>query len=115
MARAMRYRSLLGSLTLVALVACGEAEVAPPKTPEPASTAGAVPSSSVSTVATTPPPAPSGHAPKAPVALEEYFKIRRVPAFSRSGLPMLSFSADESKVAYASDETGRIDIWVKPV
>lgn len=28
---------------------------------------------------------------------------------------MMSFSPDESKVAYASDETGRIDIWVKPV
>ncbi|HEU4534149.1 MAG TPA: alpha/beta fold hydrolase, partial [Polyangiaceae bacterium] len=36
-------------------------------------------------------------------------------AFSRSGLPMVSFSHDEQLVAYASDEGGRIDVWVKPV
>lgn len=61
------------------------------------------------------PPAAAPTAPKAPVALEEYFKVRRVPATSRSGLPMLSFSADEKYVAYPSDEGGRIDIWVKPI
>ncbi|MFO0667200.1 MAG: S9 family peptidase [Polyangiaceae bacterium] len=55
----------------------------------------------------------AARAPKAPIALEEYFKVRRVPPTSRSGLPLLSFSADEKYVAYASDEAGRIDIWVK--
>ncbi|HEU4411905.1 MAG TPA: S9 family peptidase [Polyangiaceae bacterium] len=59
--------------------------------------------------------APARRAPAAPVALEEYYKIRRTPAFSRSGLPMVSFSHDEKLVAYASDENGRIDVWVKPL
>src|SRR6478736_883165 len=56
--------------------------------------------------------APPPHAPKAPVPLEEYFKIRRVG--SRSGI-LLSFSHDEKLVAYLSDEGGRSDIWVQPV
>lgn len=51
-------------------------------------------------------------APKAPVPLEEYFKIRRVG--SRSGI-LLSFSHDEQLVAYLSDEGGRTDVWVQPV
>ena len=51
-------------------------------------------------------------APKAPVPLDEYFKIRRVG--SRSGI-LLSFSHDEKLVAYLSDEGGRTDIWVQPV
>ena len=51
-------------------------------------------------------------APKAPVPLEEYFKVRRVG--SRSGI-LLSFSHDEKLVAYLSDEGGRTDIWVQPV
>src|SRR5256885_1491135 len=46
-------------------------------------------------------------APKAPVPLEEYFKIRRVG--SRSGI-LLSFSHDEQLVAYLSDEGGRTDV-----
>src|SRR5262249_40554994 len=61
-----------------------------------------------------PPPAPAptsapltGHAPKAPVALEEYFKARRVG--------MASFSYDEKVVAYVSDEGGRMDVWAQPV
>ncbi|HZS40599.1 MAG TPA: S9 family peptidase [Polyangia bacterium] len=56
--------------------------------------------------------APPPRAPKAPVPLEEYFKIRRVG--SRSGI-LLSFSHDEKLVAYLSDEGGRSDIWVQPV
>lgn len=112
----MRSRSLLGLFTLIVLTACGGGETPPSKLTEPAGPSGpaVTPPASTSATAATP-PAPSGHAPKAPVALEEYFKIRRVPAFSRSGLPLLSFSSDETKVAYATDETGRIDIWVKPV
>lgn len=51
-------------------------------------------------------------APSPPVALEEYFKIRRIG--SRGGI-LLSFSHDEQLVAYLSDEAGRADIWVQPV
>jgi dipeptidyl aminopeptidase/acylaminoacyl peptidase len=51
-------------------------------------------------------------APRAPVPLEEYFKIRRVG--SRSGI-LLSFSHDEKQVAYLSDEGGRTDVWVQPI
>lgn len=67
------------------------------------------------------PPAPAAspaaapeahHAPKAPVALEEYFKVRRIG--SRNGV-LLSFSHDEKLIAYLSDEGGRTDIWVQPV
>jgi dipeptidyl aminopeptidase/acylaminoacyl peptidase len=47
-------------------------------------------------------------APKAPVPLEEYFKIRRVG--SRSGI-LLSFSHDEQLVAYLSDEGGPHREW----
>lgn len=110
----MRSRSLLGSLVLVVLVACGGEGAPPPKPPESVAPAP-VSSASASASAASPKLDSGARAPKAPVALEEYFKIRRVPAFSRSGLPLLSFSSDESKVAYATDETGRIDIWVKPV
>src|SRR4051812_38067902 len=58
-----------------------------------------------------PPPKPV-RAPKPPVALEEYFKIRRVG--SRSGI-LLSFSYDNKQVAYLSDEGGRTDAWVQPI
>ena len=97
----------LALLLPLLLSACGE-DAPPPRSPVPTPPVTAAP------VVTAPPP-PAAKAPVAPVALEEYFKIRRVPAFSRSGLPLLSFSSDETKVAYATDETGRIDIWVKPV
>lgn len=40
-------------------------------------------------------------------ALPDYFKILRI-----SGA---SFSSDESLIAYASDEGGRMDIWTRPV
>jgi len=46
-------------------------------------------------------------APKAPVALEEYFKVHRVGG--------ASFSYDEKLVAFVSDQGGRLDIWVKPL
>ncbi|MCU0683766.1 MAG: S9 family peptidase [Polyangiaceae bacterium] len=100
-----RTLALLAPLAALALVAACEGEP-PPATPAPPP-------------ATAPPPpvasAPPRRAPQAPVALEEYFKIRRAPAFSRSGLSMVSFSHDEKLVAYASDEAGRIDVWVKPI
>jgi dipeptidyl aminopeptidase/acylaminoacyl peptidase len=47
-------------------------------------------------------------APKPPVALEEYFKIRRVGG-------RVSFSFDEKLVAFLSSEGGRLDIWVHPL
>src|SRR5262245_16707035 len=96
------------SLVALLLVACGGAqpEPAPPRsTPTTSSNATPTATAARSTV----------RAPKAPVALEEYYKIHRMPAFSRSGLPMASFSYDEKLVAFASDEGGRIDVWVKPV
>jgi dipeptidyl aminopeptidase/acylaminoacyl peptidase len=46
-------------------------------------------------------------APKAPVALEEYFNTRRF------GPPR--FSAGDKWVAYSSDEGGRPDVWVQPL
>jgi dipeptidyl aminopeptidase/acylaminoacyl peptidase len=94
------------SLVLLILAAgCGSADPAPVM-PEP---------TNLPVVAAAPPPTASGHAPTPPVPLARYFDVRRVPAFSRSGLPLLSFSSDETKVAYASDEAGRIDVWVKPI
>ena len=57
---------------------------------------------------TTPTGAPTAHAPTAPVALAEYFKIARVGGFA-------AFSYDESLVAYVTDAGGRMDIWVAPV
>jgi dipeptidyl aminopeptidase/acylaminoacyl peptidase len=55
-----------------------------------------------------PPPAkPVVHAPKAPIPLAEYFKIRR------AGIG--GFNFDDSMIAYTSDEGGRVDVWVKPV
>ncbi|MGZ3442364.1 MAG: TolB family protein, partial [Polyangia bacterium] len=65
----------------------------------------------VALVATLAAPVYARPAPKAPVPIEEYFKIRRVG--SRSGI-LLSFSHDEKLVAYLSDEGGRADVWVQP-
>ena len=47
------------------------------------------------------------HAPKAPVALDEYFKTTRVRG--------LSFSYDEKLVVTLSDAGGRPDLWVEPI
>lgn len=46
--------------------------------------------------------------PRAPVPISEYLDIRRVQANA-------SFSHDESRVAYATDTGGRLDVWVQPV
>lgn len=51
--------------------------------------------------------ATAGDAPKAPIPLSEYFKIRRL-----SGA---SFNFDESLIAYATDAGGRMDVWARPV
>lgn len=102
-------RSSSFALTVfAALAACGPAEpepVVPPPPPPPVSVAA-------------PPvvaPPPVVHAPQAPVPLARYFDIRRVPPLSRSGIPLLSFSSDEAKVAYATDEGGRVDVWVRSI
>jgi hypothetical protein len=90
--------TLLASVAL--LIACAGAAPAPGNPPAP--------STPVTATAPVALPAPAARpAPKAPVALEEYFKIRRV-----SGA---SFSHDEKLIAYSSDEAGRPDIWIQPV
>jgi dipeptidyl aminopeptidase/acylaminoacyl peptidase len=53
------------------------------------------------------PAQPSPRAPSAPVALEEYFKTRRVGT--------ATFSHDEKLVAYMTDAGGRPDVWAQPV
>jgi dipeptidyl aminopeptidase/acylaminoacyl peptidase len=61
----------------------------------------------VSASVVAPPPKVVVHAPKAPIAVDEYLKMRRIRG--------LSFSFDEKNVAYMTDEGGRPDVWVKPV
>ncbi len=106
----MRKAGLI-SLPFLLGVACSGTTATAPASPATASTAAA------STAAEAQKPvaaavAPAKHAPKAPIPLEEYFKIRRVG--SRSGI-LLTFSHDEKLVAYLSDEGGRTDVWVQPV
>src|SRR5262249_47702403 len=111
----MRLPTILAFLALVA--ACSGGEPQPVTPAEPVATSGTAPALSANAPSAAAPDntkTPGRRAPQAPVALEEYFKIRRTPAFSRSSLPMVSFSYDEKLVAFASDEGGRIDVWVKP-
>jgi dipeptidyl aminopeptidase/acylaminoacyl peptidase len=99
-----------GLVGLVLGVSCGGS---PPPPPVAAAAAPAPPSAVPAQALAEPaPPAVNEHAPKAPVALDEYLNIRRVS--SRSGI-LLSFSHDEKLVAYLSDEGGRTDVWVQPV
>ncbi|HEY1695648.1 MAG TPA: S9 family peptidase [Polyangiaceae bacterium] len=91
---------LLSLLALLTSAACEE-ETAPPAAPVAMAPPPAPPP------AAAPPPHVSKTAPKAPVALEEYFKTVRVRG--------LSFSADEKLVATMSDRGGRPDLWVEPV
>jgi dipeptidyl aminopeptidase/acylaminoacyl peptidase len=93
-------------LLLLGVAACGAATepvAAPPGSATVAPTAAptVVPSAAPKAEA------PAGHAPRAPIALDEYFKVQRV------GAP--SFSADEKLVVYPSDEGGRMDLWVQPI
>lgn len=88
-------RSLLAILGLVVLSACEEPPPqAPPQPPPPAASA-------------TPAAAPVVHAPKAPVAIDEFFKVRRL------NTPLLTH--DEKHVVYKSDAGGRVDLWIQPV
>jgi len=93
--------ALLAAPLALSLGACGGDAAAPaPATP-----------------ITAPPPAPepapaapahvSRTAPKAPIALDEYFKTVRVRG--------LSFSYDEKLVVTMSDKGGRPDLWVEPI
>lgn len=86
------------TLLAALLVGCATTPPAPPPAP-PAPPPAAAPAPEK--------PKPVVHAPKAPVPLAEYFKIRR--NFGAS------FSFDESLVAYMSDEGGRMDVWAQPV
>jgi dipeptidyl aminopeptidase/acylaminoacyl peptidase len=82
------------------LAACEEpAPVAPPQPAPP------TPPTATASAAAAPAP-PPGHAPKAPVAIEEFFKIRR--------LGDASLTADEKTVLYISDVGGRADLWSMP-
>ena len=100
----MKSPRLLCLFALLAPFGCGSADqVAPPPV------AGATVAAPANV---TPPPTPMGaastrHAPKAPVAIEEYFKTRRVRG--------LSFSFDDKLIAYMNDEGGRPDVWVRPL
>lgn len=97
-----RLLALAGSLAL----GCASAPPPTPAAPAPTAAAGAVPVTAPRILE------PVHRAPKAPVPLEEYFKIRRIG--SRNGV-LLSFSHDEKLVAYLSDEGGRTDVWIQPV
>jgi prolyl oligopeptidase len=82
-------------------------------TPPPPLTAPAPPVPATAPTTTPPVVAAEAHyAPKAPVPLEEYFKVRRIS--SRNGT-QISISHDEALIAYLSDEGGRADIWVQPI
>ncbi len=93
---------VLFGLVISASVACGGDAAAPP--------AAAPPTTSLASTSPSTTPTPthvSRPAPKAPVALDEYFKTRRVRG--------LTFSYDEKLVAFMSDQGGRPDLWVEPV
>jgi len=91
-------RRILPALVLLATSSCCPAATTPPVESPPR----------VADTAPPPPPEPpSKAAPRAPVALAEYFKIPRVRQFT--------FSHDERLVAFTSDAGGRQDVWVAPV
>lgn len=90
------------SFAIALLCACEEpappANVPPQPSPPPSASVMAGPAAAAE---------PAGHAPKAPVPIDEFFKLKRVSA------PMLTH--DEKSVVYLSDEGGRPDIWIQPV
>src|SRR3954470_10208079 len=53
--------------------------------------------------------APAATAGRAPVPLDEYYKIRRY------GGTNMTFSHDEKLVVFATDQGGRLDLWARPV
>ncbi|HEY8091783.1 MAG TPA: hypothetical protein VIF09_28165, partial [Polyangiaceae bacterium] len=96
----MLRTSLLALLVALATGCAGEEAAAPPPALPP-------PAPAPITVAPLPPAHVSRPAPKAPIALEEYFKTFRVRG--------LSFSHDEKLVAFMTDQGGRPDLWVEPI
>ncbi len=108
----LSLRLLLASALLVPALACKSKNAAPaPATPAAPGTAAAATTAAPVPATAAAPAKPGslglGKAPKAPVPLSEYFKIRRVRR--------AAFSHDESLFAYESDVGGRMDIWVQPV
>ncbi len=101
-----RLAGLAAALTSAALsVSCASA---PPEVPGPSvSSAPSASTAATETASPTAPPPRAGTAPKAPIALSEYFKVRRIS--------LLAFSSDEKTIAYLSDEGGRPDVWVRPL
>jgi dipeptidyl aminopeptidase/acylaminoacyl peptidase len=89
---------IAAALIALALAACDDAP-SPETPPQPSA---APPAPTVVSVAQA-----VVHAPKAPVAIEEYFKVRRI------GDAKLTF--DEKRVVIMSDGGGRPDLWVMPV
>lgn len=103
----MKHASLVlvGLASFVPMLsgACGGEPAPAPVSPSSAAGAAVVPSPVIAAT----PPHVSKPAPKAPVALEEYFKTTRVRG--------VSFSHDEKLVVFMSDKAGRPDLWVEPV
>jgi dipeptidyl aminopeptidase/acylaminoacyl peptidase len=95
-------RSAIALTVALTLAACGgDGQLPAPSTPvAPAAAPSPVPTAA-------PPPRVSRTAPKAPIALDEYFKTTRVRG--------LSFSYDEKLVVTMSDQGGRPDLWVEPL
>src|SRR5579862_839580 len=92
-------RALPVAVLALVVSACAE-EATPPATPPP-------PPAAPPPVSVAPPVKLTHAAPRAPVALDEYFKTVRVRG--------LSFSHDEKLIAMMSDKGGRPDLWVEPI
>jgi dipeptidyl aminopeptidase/acylaminoacyl peptidase len=93
-------RPRLFAAAVLALCACGSSPrpaAQPPEPPAPPPQSQPAPTTAHV----------SKSAPKAPVALAEYFKTVRVR--------VLSFSYDEKLVVTLSDKAGRPDLWVQPI
>lgn len=79
-----------------------------PPTPKPEATARPGPAREVA-----PPPAPTaaklalGKAPSAPVPIAEYFRTRRIGG--------AAISHDEKWLAYVSDRSGNLNLWLEPL
>lgn len=86
------------ALALLLLVGCATSQTPAPE---------AAPAAAPAPAPAKPPPPPVVHAPKAPVPIAEYFKVRRQRG--------ATFSFDDSVVVYSSDEGGRLDLWAQPV
>lgn len=96
----MNVRAVLGLGVLVSIACGGEGATSPPVSTPPAPTGAQGAAGKDAGIQ-------ASRAPKAPVALGEYFKIRRAVG--------VSFSFDEKNVAFMSDQGGRPDVWVEPI